>query len=82
MKLSVYEVSLLGADERGRFIADCRVLASSEQEAEAMARASAALRDFAVIDVARMTLMEAGAEPTFEFPRVLGHGERNYAAGG
>ncbi|MBR9824298.1 MAG: hypothetical protein GYB36_00670 [Alphaproteobacteria bacterium] len=79
MKLDVFEVSLLGADERGHFMTIVRVVSANEVEAETLARASAALRDFAVTEINECQRTGEPVSPDYEFPRVLGHSERKYA---
>lgn len=76
MSLSVHEVTLLGADDGGRFTISFMVLAPNKVEAETLARASAALRDFAVLDVHATPRVGYPVDGPSEFPRVLTHGER------
>mgnify|MGYP000125936918 CR=1 FL=1 len=78
MSMEVFEVSLQGADEKGRFVSIVRVLGKNEVEAEAMARASAALRDYAVTEVMTCRPTAETVDQPYDFPRVLGHGEREY----
>jgi len=78
MTLSVYEVTLLGAEPKGRFTQAFTVMADGERTAETLARASAALRDFAVINVHIASRPDALVEDDEVFPRVISHGQRDY----
>ena len=48
--IDVFDVLLTGADEKGRFTALYRVMSFSEDSALILARASAALADYAVLE--------------------------------
>ena len=79
MTLSVYDVTLVGADPKGRFQEIYRVLAFSNDTAETLARASAALKDFAVIESSvAATDFAPPEEGPDDFPRVISTGQRNY----
>lgn len=82
MKLCVHEVTLLGADEKGRFTATYLVYAANKLEAEALGRASAALRDFAVLDAHVSVRVGIPVDGPADFPRVLTHGDRRYVESG
>lgn len=79
LALSVFNVALVGRDEKGKFQAVYRVVASSEDEAVVMARASASLQDVAVFDIGGVATAGPPPEDNDEVRRVLGRGERLYA---
>lgn len=78
--MNVFDVLLTGADEKGRFTALYRVMSFSEDSALTLARASAALADFAVLDAAIQAEDPILPDGPIDFPRVLSHGQREYVA--
>jgi hypothetical protein len=79
MSLSLFKVTLVGRDDTGKFLADYRVVASVEAEAEVMARASASLQEMPVYDVGAVSNLGPPPEENDDVRRVLGRGPRQYA---
>lgn len=78
--MDVFDVLLTGADEKGRFTAVYRVMSFSEESALMLARASAALADYAVLDASVQSQDPVLPDGPIDFPRVLSHGDRDYVA--
>lgn len=78
--MTVFDVLLTGADDKGRFNAIYRVMSFDEDSAVTLSRASAALADNAVLDASiHARDLDLPDGPT-DFPRVLSHGQREYIA--
>ncbi|MBO6728776.1 MAG: hypothetical protein JJ884_11420 [Maricaulis sp.] len=76
--MDVFDVLLTGADEKGRFTALYRVMSFSEDSALTLARASAALADYAVLEATIQAKDLVLPDGSIDFPRVLSHGDREY----
>lgn len=76
--MTVFDVVLTGADEKGRFNAIYRAMSFDDASAITLCRASAALADYAVLDAAIHARDLPLPEGPTDFPRVLSHGQREY----
>ena len=80
MSVQIYDVTLVGADDQGKFVVTFRVSADGPVEAEIMGRASAAAHDFAVFALGQVGAVEGVPEAGKDARRILGRGQRFYQA--